>query len=158
LPHVIGAAAAARAGSPLVWPHLRSNIAFETEIGDAKATAAGFARAARVVSLSLVNQRVVSNYLDTRAVLAEHDRAQGRTTLTLGSRGSHTVRAILCRDVLRIDPAVLRVVTPDVGGGFGTKLFVYREYALAAFAARQLGRPVLWVADRSEHFLADTHG
>jgi aerobic carbon-monoxide dehydrogenase large subunit len=158
LPHVIGAAAALRTGAPLVWPQVRGNLAFETELGDAKATAKAFAQAAHTVSLNLINQRVVSNYLDTRAVVAEHDARAGQTTLTLSSQGSHSVRDILCRDVLRIDPSSMRVVTPDVGGGFGTKLFAYREYALAAFAARRLNRPVKWVADRSEHFLADTHG
>jgi aerobic carbon-monoxide dehydrogenase large subunit len=157
-PHVIGAAAAIEKSAPLVWPEMRNNLAFETELGDAKATANAFAQAAHAVSLTLVNQRVVSNYLDTRAVVAEHDSAKGRTTLTLSSQGSHTVRDILCRDVLRIDASRMRVVTPDVGGGFGTKLFAYREYALAAFAARRLDRPVKWVADRSEHFLADAHG
>src|SRR3981081_2765813 len=76
------------------------------------------------------------NYLDTRGVVAEHDPGQDRLTLTLSSQGSHSVRDILCRDVLRIDTSRMRVVTPDVGGGFGTKLFAYREYALAAVAAR----------------------
>jgi aerobic carbon-monoxide dehydrogenase large subunit len=158
LPHVIGAAAAIEQNAPLVWPRMCGNLAFETALGDAKATANAFAHAAHVTSLVLVNQRVVSNYLDTRAVVAEHDAATDRTTLTLSSQGSHAVRDILCRDVFKIDASRMRLVTPDVGGGFGTKLFAYREYALVALAARRLGRPVRWVADRSEHFLADTHG
>ena len=158
LPHVIGAAAAIEQNAPLVWRQIRGNLAFETALGDAKATASAFARAAHVTSLVLVNQRVVSNYLDTRAVVAEHEATTNRTTLTLSSQGSHAVRDILCRDVFKTDASRMRVVTPDVGGGFGTKLFAYREYALAALAARHLNRPVRWVADRSEHFLADTHG
>ena len=158
LPHAIGAAAAIEQNAPLVWPQVRGNLAFETVLGDAKATASAFARAAHVTSLVLVNQRVVSNYLDTRAVVAEHEATTNRTTLTLSSQGSHAVRDILCRDVFKTDASRMRVVTPDVGGGFGTKLFAYREYALAALAARHLNRPVRWVADRSEHFLADTHG
>jgi carbon-monoxide dehydrogenase large subunit len=157
-PHVIGATAALGREAPLVWPQTRSNLAFETALGDPSATASAFARAAHVTSLTLVNQRVVSNYLDTRAVVAEHDPGSEHTTLTLSSQGSHAVRDILCRDVLKIDASRMRVVTPDVGGGFGTKLFAYREYALAAVAARRLGRPVKWVADRSEHFVSDTHG
>ena len=155
---VIGAARALAKGAPLVWPKLRSNLAFETALGDAKATARAFADAARTVSLTLINQRVVANYLDTRAVVAEYDTEADRLTLTLGSQGSHAVRDVLCGDILRIKPDKMRVVTPDVGGGFGTKLFPYREYALAALAARRLGRPVKWVADRSEHFLADAQG
>jgi carbon-monoxide dehydrogenase large subunit len=158
LPHVIGAAAALAAGAAQVWPQQHGNLAFETSLGDAGATARAFARAARTVSLSLVNQRLVANYLDTRGVIAEIDQATGRLTLTLGSQGSHAIRDILCNDVLRIAPARMRVVTPDVGGGFGTKLFCYREYALAAVAAQRLARPVKWIADRNEHFLADAQG
>jgi aerobic carbon-monoxide dehydrogenase large subunit len=156
LPHVIGVGAALAKNAPLVWPKARGNVAFETSIGDAEKTAQAFAKAARTVALTLVNQRVVANYLDTRAVVAEYDGK--RFTLTLGSQGSHAVRDILCSDVLKIAPDKMRVVTPDVGGGFGTKLFPYREYALAAVAAEKLKRPVKWVADRSEHFLADAQG
>jgi carbon-monoxide dehydrogenase large subunit len=161
LPHVIGAAAALGKGAPAVWPKVaaaRGNLAFETELGDAKATAQAFAKAERTVSLALVNQRLVANYLDTRGVLAEYDAAADRITLTLSSQGSHSVHGVLCGDVLKLAPEKMRVITPDVGGGFGTKLFTYREYALAAFAARRLQRPVRWIADRSEHFLGDAQG
>ena len=108
--------------------------------------------------LTLVNQRLVTNYLDTRGVVAEYDAARDRVTLTLGSQGSHAIRDTLAGDVLKIAPEKLRVVTPDVGGGFGTKLFTYREYALAAVAARRLKRPVRWIAERTEHFLGDAQG
>jgi aerobic carbon-monoxide dehydrogenase large subunit len=158
LPPAIGATAALAAGAPLVWPTARSNLVFEVALGDKDETAGAFAKAARTVSLTLVNQRVVANYLDTRGVIAEYDAGNDRLTLTLGSQGSHAVRDVLCGAVLKIKPEKMRVVTPDVGGGFGTKLFPYREYALAAVAARQLARPVKWVADRSEHFLGDTQG
>ena len=94
--------------------------------------------------------------MDTRGVIAEYDGE--RITLTLGSQGSHIIRDIIGGDVLRISPDQMRVITPDVGGGFGTKLFPYREYALAAVAAERLRKPVKWVADRSEHFLGDSHG
>ena len=160
-PHVIGAVAALQKGAPAVWPKMaaaRGNLAFETELGDAKATAQAFAAAARIVSLTLVNQRLVTNYLDTRGVLAEYDAAEDRITLILSSQGSHSVRGVLCGDVLKLAPEKMRVITPDVGGGFGTKLFPYREYALAAVAARRLERPVKWIADRSEHFLGDAQG
>jgi carbon-monoxide dehydrogenase large subunit len=157
LPHVIGAVAALQKDAPSVWPEAiaRGNLAFETELGDAEASARAFAKATRAVSLTLVNQRLVANYLDTRGVVAEYDG--DRITLTLSSQGSHSVRDV-CADMLKIEHDRMRVITPDVGGGFGTKLFPYREYALAAFAARQLKRPVKWVADRSEHFLADAQG
>src|SRR5712691_4272715 len=158
LPHAIGAAAALAPGAPPVWPKAvsaRGNLAFETELGDAEATARAFARAARTVSLTLVNQRLVANYLDTRGVVA--DCEGDRIVLTLSSQGSHSVRDVLCGDVLKIASDKMRVVT-HVVGGFGTKLFPYREYALAAFAAQRLKRPVKWVAERSEHFLGDAQG
>src|ERR1700719_1766898 len=115
-------------------------------------------RAARTVSLEVVNQRLVANYLDTRGVIAEFDPGTERLTLTLGSQGSHAIRDILCNDVLGLAATRMRVVAPDVGGGSGTKLFCYREYALAAVAAQRLARPVRWIADRNEHFLADAQG
>ena len=156
LPHVVGALAALEQGAALVWPDRAGNLAFETAVGDARATKTAFAQAARTVSLTIVNQRLVTNYLDTRGVIAEHDGK--RYTLTLGSQGSHIIRDIIAGAVLKIPPDKMRVITPDVGGGFGTKLFPYREYALAAVAAERLREPVKWVCERSEHFLADSHG
>ncbi len=158
LPHVVSAVAALKPDAPRVWPGHAGNLAFETAIGDEEATARAFTAAARTVSLTVVNQRLVTNYLDTRAVVAEYDAAADHFTLTLGSQGSHFLRDILANAVLKIPPERLRVVTPDVGGGFGTKAFPYREYALAAVAAKRLKRPVKWVADRTEHFLGDSHG
>jgi carbon-monoxide dehydrogenase large subunit len=156
LPHVVGAVAALEKGAALVWPDRPGNIAFETALGDVRATKEAFARAAHTVSLTIVNQRLVTNYLDTRGVIAEHDG--DRYTLTLGSQGSHIIRDIIAGAVLKIPPEKMRVITPDVGGGFGTKLFPYREYALAAVAAERVAKPVKWVCERSEHFLADSHG
>jgi carbon-monoxide dehydrogenase large subunit len=156
LPHVVGAVAALAPKAPQVWPDRPGNLAFEAEAGDAGKTKAAFAQAARTVELTIVNQRLVTNYLDTRGVIAEFDGE--RVTLTLGSQGSHIIRDILCADVFEVPPDRMRVVTPDVGGGFGTKLFPYREYALAAVAAERLAKPVKWVCERSEHFLGDSQG
>jgi aerobic carbon-monoxide dehydrogenase large subunit len=158
LPHVVEAVSALKRGAPPVWPERAGNIAFEMTLGDAAKTAVAFTTAPKTVSLTLVNQRLVANYLDTRAVVAEYDEPSDRITLTLSSQGSHTVRDILCGQVLNIPKDKMRVITPDVGGGFGTKLFPYREYALAAVAAKRLKRPVKWVAERTEHFLGDTQG
>ena len=113
-------------------------------------------RPPKIVELTIVNQRLVTNYLDTRGVVAEFDG--DRYTLTIGSQGSHVIRDIIAGDVMKLPPDKMRVITPDVGGGFGTKLFPYREYALAAVAAERLRKPVKWVCERSEHFLADSHG
>lgn len=157
LPHVVGAVEAIEKGAVQVWPGRSGNLAFEVALGRNDATASALAKAPRVVSLTLVNQRLVTNYLDTRGVIAVYDAAQDRLTLTLGSQGSHYMRDTLC-GMLKLPPERIRVITPDVGGGFGTKLFIYREYALAAVAARQLKKPVAWIADRSEHFLGDAQG
>ena len=108
--------------------------------------------------LKLVNQRLVTNYLDTRGVVAEYDAARDHYTLTLGSQGSHAIRDVIGVQILGLAPEKMRVITPDVGGGFGTKFFIYREYALAAVAAKLTGKPVTWIADRTEHFLGDTQG
>jgi carbon-monoxide dehydrogenase large subunit len=158
LSHVVSAIDALKPGAPQVWPSHAGNVAFRQTLGDEKSTVQALATAARTVSLSVVNQRLVTNYLDTRAVVAEYDATADRITLTLGSQGSHLLRDLLSQAVLKIAPDKLRVITPDVGGGFGTKLFPYREYALAAIAAKRLERPVKWVAERTEHFLGDTQG
>ena len=157
LPHVIGATEALKPDAPLVWPQHRDNVVFDLTLGDKAGTDRAFAEAVKVVSLTLVNQRVVANYLDTRGVVADYDAAHDRLTLTLSSQGPHAIRDVLVQ-VLNLPAEKLRVMTPDVGGGFGTKLFPYREYALAAVAAKQLRRPVTWIADRSDHFLGDMQG
>ena len=156
LPHVIGGIAALKSGAAQVWPDRPGNLAFETAVGDERATREAFANAARTVEVKLVNQRLVTNYLDTRGVIGEYDG--GRYTLTLGSQGSHIIRDIIGGDVMKLSRDKMRVITPDVGGGFGTKLFPYREYALAAVAAERLRKPVKWVCERGEHFLGDSHG
>jgi aerobic carbon-monoxide dehydrogenase large subunit len=156
LPHVVGAVAALQRRAPRVWDDRPGNLAFEVEAGDARATKETFANAAKIVELTIINQRLVTNYLDTRGVIAEYDGE--RHTLTLSSQCSHVIRDIIAGDVMKLAPEKMRVITPDVGGGFGTKLFPYREYALAAVAAERLRRPVKWICDRTEHFLGDSHG
>lgn len=142
--------------APPVWPERGHNRAFTSEVGDAGAVDAAFAGAARVVRLRLVNNRVVTNYLEPRGVLAEVEES-GRVRLTLGSQGSHRLRDAVVK-MLHWTRDDLRVVTPDVGGGFGTKMFPFAEYPLAALAARRLGGPVAWICERNEHFQADSHG
>jgi carbon-monoxide dehydrogenase large subunit len=157
LPHVIGAIDALEPGAALVWAKHNNNVVFDISLGDKAATDRVFAETAKVVSLTLVNQRVVANYLDMRGAVADYDATDDRLTLTLSSQGPHAIRDVLLQ-VLKVPAEKLRVMTPDVGGGFGTKLFPYREYALAAVAAKQLKMPVSWIADRSDHFLGDAQG
>jgi aerobic carbon-monoxide dehydrogenase large subunit len=157
-PAVIDAVSALKQGAPLVWPDRPCNLAFEKSVGDKDKTDALFKSAAKTVSLTIVNQRLVTNYLDTRAIVAEYDASRDHYTLTLGSQGPHRIRDVLCKVILNIPPEKMRVITPDTGGGFGTKLFPFREYPLAAVAAKALKKPVKWVADRTEHFLGDAQG
>ncbi|MDF1607254.1 xanthine dehydrogenase family protein molybdopterin-binding subunit [Hoeflea sp. YIM 152468] len=145
-------------GRPLVWPDLGTNQAFLYRVGDSEATAEAFAAADHVTSIDFLNNRLVSNYMETRACLAQWDAEAEKFTLTVGSQGVHGIRKTLATDVFCMDLEDFRVKTGDVGGGFGTKAFNYREYPLSLEAARRLGRPVKWVADRTEHFLADAHG
>ncbi len=158
LPAVTGITEALRPDAPQVWADRKGNVAFEAEQGDREKTEKAFAKAARTVSATIVNNRLASNYLETRACVADYDKASKRWTVTIGSQGSHGNRDILAKSIFKVDPSRIRVVTRDVGGGFGTKLFMYREYPLCMVAAETLKRPVRWVADRTEHFLADTHG
>jgi carbon-monoxide dehydrogenase large subunit len=141
-----------------VWPEAPGNLAFDMDVGDPAKTDAAFAAADRVVSLTIVNNRLVTNYLEPRGCVAEYDAEGGRWTLTLGSQGSHDIRNMLAKSILKVPPERIRVITPDVGGGFGTKIFMYREYPLCAVAAERLGRPVRWMAERTEHFLGDAQG
>ena len=158
LPVAVDMKAAVKADAPLVWPEYGNNVAFEVARGERRHTEETFASAARVSRIAVVNNRVVANYMETRGVIAEYDAASDRFTLTMGTQGGHEQRDIIARDILKIPSRKIRVITPDVGGGFGTKIFVYHEYPLAAIAAKRLGRPVKWIGERSEHFLGDCHG
>jgi carbon-monoxide dehydrogenase large subunit len=158
LPAAIGTANAIKPGAPRVWPDHPGNLLFDTAIGDKKATDAAFAAAHAVAEINIVNPRIVTNYMETRAAVCEYDAKKDHLTLTVGSQGSHRLRDILCRTVLKIPVEKMRVVCPDVGGGFGTKLFPYREYALLAVAAKKLRKTVRWAADRSDHFVGDAQG
>jgi carbon-monoxide dehydrogenase large subunit len=158
LPAVTGVVNAVKEGAPQVWPEHSGNVLFDVSVGDRKATEAAFARAHTVAEISIVNPRVVASFMETRAAVCEYDARRDHLTLTVGSQGSHRLRDILCQNVLNIPTEKMRVICPDVGGGFGTKLFPYREYALLAVAARKLRKTVKWAADRSEHFMGDAQG
>ena len=145
------------ADAPLIWPEHGGNRAFHYELGNKAKADAAFAGAKHVTRVAFRNNRLVCNYMEARAALAEWNAKENRLVLTVGSQGVHSMQQILA-GVLGIQPKGLRVVTPDVGGGFGPKTFVYREYALVLEAARRLGRPVKWTGDRTEHFLTDAQG
>ena len=158
LPAVVGLANAVKKGAPQVWPKHAGNVLFDVPIGDKKATDAAFAKAHAVAEVSIVNPRVITNFMETRAAVAEYDAKRDHLTLTIGSQGSHRLREIIGGMVLKIPLEKMRVICPDVGGGFGTKLFPYREYALISVAAKKLKKTIKWTADRSDHFMGDAQG
>src|SRR6476646_8591128 len=142
LPATIGVVNAVKQGAPQVWPGHPGNVLFDVSIGDKKTTEAAFANAHAVAEISIVNPRVVTNFMETRAVVCEYDARRDHLTLTVGSQGSHRLREIIGGMVLKMPLEKMRVICPDVGGGFGTKLFPYREYALIAVAAKKLKKTI----------------
>lgn len=144
-------------GAPLVYPEAGSNIAFIKHMGHAAETEAVFAKADHVTECTLINNRLISVFLEPRSCLAEWVEDEDRYSVITCSQGAHGIRTSLC-EVFGIEQDKVRVRTPDVGGGFGTKVFPYREYPLVMEAARRIGRPVKWTSDRSEHFITDAHG
>jgi carbon-monoxide dehydrogenase large subunit len=145
-------------GAPLLYPEAPGNVALDWEHGDAAAVEAAFARAAHKVMVRLEDNRVAPVTLEPRAAIGAWDAAKGRYTLTASTQGVAVVRKLLAEAVFKCPPESIRVVTPDVGGGFGMKAQAYPEYAALLLAARRLNRPVRWRASRLESFLADTHG
>jgi len=158
LPAVVDTAAAAKPGAPRVWAHIADNVCFDWEMGDREATEAAFARAARTVKLELVNNRIVVNSMEPRGAVADYDARSGRSTLYSSTQGPHVIHGQIADMILKIGAAKLRVVTGDVGGGFGMKIFCYPEQALVVWASRKLQRPVRWTPDRSEAFMSDIQG
>ena len=158
LPAVVDTLDALRPDAPQVFAGAPGNVAFDAHIGDRAKTGEAFASAAHVVKIGIVNPRVVTNYMEPRGAVASYDPDLGRLTLAVGSQGVHGLRDVLAGKVLKIPPERLKVTTGDVGGGFGTRAFLYREYPLVLSAAQRLGRPVRWQADRSEHFVGDAQG
>ncbi|HEX5080332.1 MAG TPA: xanthine dehydrogenase family protein molybdopterin-binding subunit [Geminicoccaceae bacterium] len=158
LPSVIDTETAADAGRPLVHDNVPSNLAFDWQHGDADAVDRVLAGAAHVTKVRIINNRLVANPMEPRAAIGEYDAASGQLTLHACTQGGWLFTGPLA-GVLKIEPEKVRVLTPDVGGGFGMKAFFYPEYALAAWASRQLGRPVKWTAERSsDAFLSDVMG
>jgi carbon-monoxide dehydrogenase large subunit len=164
LPAIASTGEAHKAGAPQVWQDAPANTWFAMDRGDKALTDAAFARAAHVVSLRIVNNRLSANSMEGRTALAEYDPTNGKTTLHTSTQQPHKVRAGLAGAVFHEPEMKFRVVSPDVGGGFGMKGGVFPEDALVAWAARKTwaahttGRPVKWVAERSEGIMSDTHG
>ena len=158
LPAAVDVDAALAPGAPLVWPEVPNNIVLDWTDGDAAAVDAAFARAAHVERVRLVDTRLAPAALEPRAAIGQWDAASGRYTLIAGTQGVAVVRRMLAEFVFRVPPQQVRVLTYDVGGGFGMKTQAYSEYAALLYAARRVGRAVKWCATRLESFLGDTAG
>ncbi len=158
LPCVTSATAALRPGAPQIWPQAAGNSAFLFRKGDKAAVATAMASAAHVVECDLINNRVVAAPIETRAAIGSYDRATDQLLLTVTGQAVHEIRKQLAGAIFKIPIERLRVVVPDVGGGFGMKNYVYPEWVLVLWAARKLGRPVRWVSERTEDFVSSTHG
>jgi carbon-monoxide dehydrogenase large subunit len=158
LPAVASLEAAMRPGAPLVWDQAKGNTCYDWHLGDKAAADAAFARAHKVVTLDLANNRLIPNAIEPRSAIGEFDRVGGDLTLTTSSQNPHLIRLLLGAFSMGFPEHKLRVVAPDVGGGFGSKIFHYAEEFLVLWAARKLGRPVKWTAQRSESFVSDAHG
>ena len=157
-PHVVGTYEAAQPGAPLVHDGIKDNIVFDWEMGDRARTEEAFAKAHKVVTLKLANQRLVVNSMEPRGAICEYDAKDGRSTLWLSSQGVHMIRPVVADMILKIGSDKLRVRTGDVGGGFGMKIFVHPEYPMVVWASRTLKRTVKWIPDRQEAFQSDVQG
>ena len=157
LPAVTDTERAASPEAPKLWDEAVDNIAVHWRLGDSNASDAAFAAAHRVVRTELVNNRLIVASMEPRGAIGRFDAGTGEYTLIANNQGAHLLRSALA-GVLGVAEGALRVVTPDVGGGFGMKAFAYPEQAGVLWAARRLARPVRWIAERGEAFLADTQG
>jgi carbon-monoxide dehydrogenase large subunit len=156
---VVSSAEAIKPGAPVLHETAPGNICFDWELGNPKSEVdAAMKSAAHVTSLDIVNQRLVANAMEPRSYIGAYEEATGKYTLYSSTQAPHLIRLLLCAFVLGIPEHKVRVVGPDVGGGFGSKCFHYTEEALMVWLAQKIKRPVKWTADRNESFLTDAHG
>jgi carbon-monoxide dehydrogenase large subunit len=156
---VVDSLDALKAGAPQVHGDAApGNLCYDWELGDKAAVDAAFARAHKVAKIDLFNNRLIPNAMEPRAATGDYDPASGDYTLYTTSQNPHVIRLLMGAFVLHIPESKLRVYAPDVGGGFGSKIYHYAEEAIVTWAAGKIRRPVRWTADRSESFMSDAHG
>jgi carbon-monoxide dehydrogenase large subunit len=158
LPSVVDPAKAAGKGAPQIHDIAPHNTIYNWHLGDHDATAAAFKAAKHVTKLEFVNNRLVPNAMEPRAALAEYDSGNESLTLWNATQNPHVARLVISAFVGMAPENKLRVIAPDVGGGFGSKIFIYPEEVVCLWAARKFNRPVKWTAERSESFISDAHG
>ncbi|MGO8920857.1 MAG: xanthine dehydrogenase family protein molybdopterin-binding subunit [Stellaceae bacterium] len=158
LPAVVSAEDALKPGAPQVHEQAKGNLCYDWHLGDKAAVDAAFAKAAHVTKLDIVNNRLVANAMEPRAAIGEYDRATGEYTLYTTSQNPHVIRLLMGAFVLQLPEHKLRVVAPDVGGGFGSKIYHYAEEAIVTWASSRVNRPIKWTAERGESFASDAQG
>ncbi|WP_420407424.1 xanthine dehydrogenase family protein molybdopterin-binding subunit [Hoeflea sp.] len=158
LPVVTDAVEALKDGAPQLHPEAKNNLIFDWEIGDGAATDAAISSAAHVTEMKIVNNRLVPNPMEPRAALGSYDEAEDHYTLWTTSQNPHVARLVLSAFYNVAPENKLRVIAPDVGGGFGSKIYIYPEEIVCLWASKRTGVPVKWNSDRTEAFLTDAHG
>jgi aerobic carbon-monoxide dehydrogenase large subunit len=158
LPVVADIRSALKPGAPQLHPEAPGNVIYDWHIGDEAAVKDAFGKAANVVTLELTNNRLVPNAMEPRAAIAEYDEAEEHFTLYTTSQNPHVARLVLSAFYNIAPEHKLRVIAPDVGGGFGSKIYIYPEEMVALWACKKVRRPVKWTGDRTEAFLTDAHG
>jgi carbon-monoxide dehydrogenase large subunit len=155
---VVDMNAAIKPGAPVIHDVADNNTVYNWHLGDKAATDAAFARAKHVTKLDIVNNRLVPNAMETRAAVGDYEPGTESFTLYTTSQNPHVARLVISAFIGVAPEHKLRVIAPDVGGGFGSKIFIYAEEVVCVWAAKKVGRPVKWTADRTEAFLSDAHG
>ncbi|MBW6397715.1 xanthine dehydrogenase family protein molybdopterin-binding subunit [Roseomonas sp. HJA6] len=155
---VTEASAAAAPGAPQLYDHIPNNVALDFQFGDAAKVEEAFARAAHVTTLKIRSNRIVVCAMEPRSAIGEWDQAEERYVLRVGCQGVFGLRAQMAKDILKVPPEKLRILTGNVGGSFGMKASAYPEYACVLHAAKMLGRPVKWTDERTGSFVSDCHG
>ncbi len=158
LPAVADTATASQPGQPQIHDAAPGNTVYNWHLGDKAATDAAFAAAKHVTKLDLVNNRLIPNPMEPRAAVGDYDSGTDTITLYTTSQNPHVARLVLSAFIGLAPEHKLRVIAPDVGGGFGSKIFIYAEETICAWAAKKIDRPVKWNSDRTEAFLSDAHG
>jgi carbon-monoxide dehydrogenase large subunit len=149
---------AVKKGAAAVHDDVPDNVSFRWSLGNKPETDAAFASAKTVVKQRFVNHRLIPNAIETRSMLASSNPGTGDVTLWLNSQNPHVHRLLMAAFILGMPEHKLRVISPDVGGGFGSKIFIYPEECVLTWATRKLSRPIKWSAERREAFLTDAHG
>jgi carbon-monoxide dehydrogenase large subunit len=158
LPAAVDVATTQNAGQPQIHAEAPNNTVYQWHLGDKAKVDAAFAAAKHVTKIDLVNNRLIPNAIEPRAAIGDYDSGQDSFTLWTTSQNPHVARLVLAAFIGIAPEHKLRVIAPDVGGGFGSKIFIYAEETVCLWASKKVGRPVKWVAERTESFLADAHG